>query len=54
MWDCNLYNTCKTSNSSSSSGRKDNGEGGIAFENEDEKEQWQEDQKVSGTVNIYV
>lgn len=40
-----MYNTCKTSYSASSLGRKD-GEGGIVFENEDEKEQWQEDQKV--------
>lgn len=33
---------------SASLGRKD-GEGGIAFDNEEEKEQWQEDQKVSHT-----
>lgn len=32
-----------------SSGRKD-GEGGIMFDNEDEKEQWEEDQKVSGCI----
>lgn len=31
----------------SSAGRKD-GEGGIMFDNEDEKDQWEEDQKVSG------
>lgn len=34
----------------SSLGRKEDGEGGIMFDNEGEKEQWQEDQKVSGTV----
>lgn len=33
-----------------SSGRKEDGEGGIMFDDEDEKEQWQEDQKVSHTV----
>lgn len=33
--------------SMSSTGRKD-GDGGISFDNEDEKEQWEEDQKVSG------
>lgn len=44
----------KISYSASSSGRKDNGEGGIIFDNEEEKDQWQEDQKVSGTKIIYV
>lgn len=34
-----------------SSGRKGDGEGGIMFENEDEKDQWDEDQKVSGTFS---
>lgn len=33
----------------SSSGRKEDGGGGLAFDNEDEKDQWEEDQKVSGT-----
>lgn len=33
----------------SASGKKD-GEGGIAFENEGEKEQWEEDQKVSDHI----
>lgn len=32
------------------SGRKEGGEGGIMFDNEDEKEEWEEDQKVSITV----
>lgn len=32
-------------------GKKD-GEGGIAFDNEGEKEQWEEDQKVSGTAKL--
>lgn len=27
-------------------GKKENGEGGIDFDNEDEKEQWEEDQRV--------
>ena len=27
-------------------GRKDNAEGGISFDNEDEQEEWEEDQKV--------
>lgn len=31
----------------SSPARKGDGEGGILFDNEDEKEQWEEDQKVS-------
>lgn len=35
----------------SSSGKKD-GEGGILFDNEGEKEQWEEDQKVSGTAKL--
>lgn len=34
----------------SSPGRKEDGQGGIMFDNEDEKDQWEEDQKVSGTV----
>lgn len=33
--------------SDSSSGKKDNGEGGIFFDKEEEKEQWEDDQKVS-------
>lgn len=33
-----------------SSARKGDGEGGIVFDNEDEKEQWEEDQKVSGVL----
>lgn len=33
-----------------SSGRKEDGEGGIMFDYEDEKEQWEEDQKVNGAV----
>lgn len=36
---------------SSSSARKGDGEGGILFDNEDEKEQWEEDQKVSGVLD---
>lgn len=48
-----MYNSCNNSYSASSLGRK-NGEGGIVFENEDEKEQWQEDQKVSGAVIVHV
>lgn len=28
-------------------GKKEDGEDGISFENEDEKEQWEEDQRVS-------
>lgn len=35
----------------STSGKKD-GEGGIPFENVDEKEQWEEDQKVSGSAKL--
>lgn len=35
----------------SSSARKGDGEGGILFDNEDEKEQWEEDQKVSGLLD---
>lgn len=35
--------------SASSSGRKEDGAGGIMFDNVDEKDQWEEDQKVSGT-----
>lgn len=35
----------------SSSARKGDGEGGILFDNEDEKEQWEEDQKVSGVFD---
>lgn len=31
--------------------RKGDGEGGILFDNEDEKEQWEEDQKVSGVLD---
>lgn len=33
--------------SASSTGKKDNGEGGIFFDKEEEKEQWEDDQKVS-------
>lgn len=33
--------------SASASGKKEDGEGGIEFDDEDEKEQWEEDQKVS-------
>ncbi len=40
--------------SASSAGRKEDGEGGIMFDNEDEKEQWQEDQRVSGTLLVYL
>lgn len=36
----------------SSTGKKDNGEGGIFFDKEEEKEQWEDDQKVSSTVVI--
>ena len=32
-----------------SSAKREDGEGGIMFDNEDEKEQWEEDQKVSIT-----
>lgn len=35
----------------SSSARKGDGEGGILFDNEEEKEQWEEDQKVSGVLD---
>lgn len=35
----------------SSTARKGDGEGGILFDNEDEKEQWEEDQKVSGALD---
>lgn len=38
----------------SSSGRKEDGEGGIMFDNEVEKDQWQEDQKVSDTVTPHL
>lgn len=38
--------------SSSPSGKKDNGEGGIFFDKEEEKEQWEDDQKVSYAVAI--
>lgn len=41
----------------SSLARKGDGEGGILFDNEDEKEQWEEDQKVSvvlDAVNLMV
>lgn len=34
-----------------SSARKGDGEGGIVFDNEDEKDQWEEDQKVSGVLD---
>lgn len=33
------------------SARKGDGEGGILFDNEDEMEQWEEDQKVSGVLD---
>lgn len=36
----------------SSTGKKDNGEGGIFFDKEEEKEQWEDDQKVSSAVVI--
>lgn len=39
---CNCYPT----------GKKDNGEGGIFFDKEEEKEQWEDDQKVSCSVVI--
>lgn len=40
--------------SSFSSGKKDNGEGGIFFDKEEDKEQWEDDQKASCTYAIYV
>ena len=36
------------------SGRKEGGEEGIMFDNEEEKEQWEEDQKVSILLNIRI
>lgn len=42
---------CVNSMMLSSSARKGDGEGGILFDNEDEKEQWEEDQKVSGILD---
>lgn len=38
----------------SSSGKKDNGEGGIFFDKEEDKEQWEDDQKASCAIVIYV
>lgn len=38
----------------SSPARKGDGEGGILFDNEDEKEQWEEDQKVSDAPDHHV
>lgn len=35
-----------------SSGRKEEGGAGIMFDNEDEKEQWEEDQKVSTKLSL--
>lgn len=40
--------------SASFSGKKDNGEGGIFFDKEEEKEQWEDDQKVSYVFAIII
>lgn len=53
MQDLNTVCLLTFSHFSSSSGRSD-GEGGIIFDNEEEKEQWQEDQKVGGILHSSV
>lgn len=53
MWDLNNVRLLTFFHFSSSSGRTD-GEGGIIFDNEEEKEQWQEDQKVDGILHSSV
>lgn len=47
---CRIYLSANISCAASSPGRKEEGVGGIVFDNEDEKDQWEEDQKVSSTV----
>lgn len=37
-----------------SSAKRNDGEGGIMFDDEDEKEQWEEDQKVNIILSFYL